>query len=144
MIWVKITAEVVLLKYGRYMTHKSTFASGFTRGTSAGLLGESLVCFDWPIHPDFLPSRCLLLVHVFVDYIQIIYVTHMNYGALLFVGIATNSVWEQPDIIWVGLHSSATCSTHCMQLGMSVCGTYLSTEAAPQKKKVTEGWGEMG
>ena len=49
-VWVEITLEVASLKY-----------RSFTRSKLAGLLGESLVFFDPPIHADFLPMWCLSL-----------------------------------------------------------------------------------
>ena len=49
MVWLKVSPEVVKMKYGSYVINKSTLTSGFTRG-----MNTSPVFFDPPIHPDLL------------------------------------------------------------------------------------------
>ena len=50
-VWVKITQELAKLKYGSYVTNKSTLTSSLTRGTNTGLLGAKVLVFFDPPHP---------------------------------------------------------------------------------------------
>ena len=85
-VWVKITTEVVWLKYGSYVTNKSTLTSGFTRDTKSGVFSSTR-----------LP---LFMVHHYVDYIQIDFIGYIQITNhyFFFIGITMNSVWEQPAV----------------------------------------------
>ena len=65
MVWVKITSEVVFLKYESYVTNKSTLSSGFTEGTiqrfprrKSGVFGPTEPCQP-PPHAAFVCSLTL-------------------------------------------------------------------------------------